>query len=62
MQLADEKRFRRDLAILLDRNVLEVPALRDRREDIAPLVKTFVAKWARRYRKSVENVDPDTLA
>ena len=62
MQLADEGRFRRDLAILLDRNVLEVPALRDRREDIAPLVKTFVAKWARRYRKSVENVDPDTLA
>jgi DNA-binding NtrC family response regulator len=62
MQLADEGRFRRDLAILLARNVLDVPALRDRREDIAPLVKSFVAKWSRRYRKSVENVDPDTLA
>lgn len=62
MQLADEGRFRRDLAILLGRHVLEVPPLRDRREDIAPLVRTFVAKWSRRYRKSVENVDPETLS
>ncbi len=61
MQLADEGRFRRDLAILFTRHVLDVPPLRDRREDIAPLVRTFVAKWARRYRKSVENVDPETL-
>ncbi|MFT6399511.1 MAG: transcriptional regulator with GAF, ATPase, and Fis domain [Bradymonadia bacterium] len=61
MQLADEGKFRRDLAILFTRHVLDVPPLRDRREDIAPLVRTFVAKWARRYRKSVENVDPETL-
>lgn len=61
MKLADEGRFRRDLAILLGRHVLEVPPLRDRREDIEPLVRTFVTKWSRRYRKSVENVDPETL-
>lgn len=62
MALADEGRFRRDLAIAFTRNVLEVPPLRDRREDIAPLVGHFVRKWARRYRKQVESVDPETLA
>ena len=62
MQLADEGRFRRDLAILLSKHVLNVPPLRDRREDLAPLVTTFVRQFARRYRKQVESVDPTTLA
>lgn len=62
MELADEGRFRRDLAICLTRQVLDVPPLRDRREDIAPLVSHFVRKWARRYRKQVESVDPETMS
>lgn len=62
MTLADEGRFRRDLAIALTRHVLQVPPLRDRREDIAPLVGFFVKRWSRRYRKQVESVEPETLA
>lgn len=62
MALADEGRFRRDLAIALTRHVLHVPPLRDRREDIAPLAGFFVKRWARRYRKQVESVEPETLA
>ncbi len=62
MELADQGRFRRDLALQLTRHELQVPPLRDRREDIVPLIGFFVKKWARRYRKQVESVDPETTA
>jgi len=61
MALADEGKFRRDLALALTRDVLHVPALRDRREDISPLVRTFVRGFARRYRKALRDVDTPTL-
>lgn len=61
MALADEGRFRRDLALALTRNVLHVPALRDRREDLPTLVDVFVRQFARRYRKDARRVDSTTL-
>jgi DNA-binding NtrC family response regulator len=61
MVLADEGRMRRDLAMLLTRHVLAVPPLRDRREDIAPLASTFARKFARRYRRDIQGVEPQTL-
>lgn len=61
MKLADDGKLRRDLALALTRTVLRVPPLRDRREDIEPLIVTFVRQYARRYRRSIEQVEPDTL-
>ncbi len=54
--------FRRDVAALLCRQQLFVPSLRDRREDIEPLVDIFVGQFTRRYRKSITGVDPETMA
>lgn len=61
MALADEGRFRRDLALLLSRSALTVPPLRDRREDIVPLVHTFLRQFTRRYRKAVRSIDGETM-
>ncbi|MFT5992190.1 MAG: transcriptional regulator with GAF, ATPase, and Fis domain, partial [Bradymonadia bacterium] len=62
MSLADAGTFRRDLAIALTRNELHVPSLRERREDIAPLIRIFVQSFAKRYRRSARHVEPQTLA
>lgn len=62
MQLADEGRFRRDLALALSRHVLRVPPLRERVEDVASLSNAFVRQFARRYRRDVSGIAPDTLA
>lgn len=41
-----EGRFREDLYLLLRQNKLSVPALRDRREDIGPLIDYFSKKFS----------------
>lgn len=62
MALADEGRFRRDLALALTRHVLEVPPLRERAEDLPALADHFVRSFAKRYRKQAERIEPATLA
>jgi len=38
--------FKSDLYYRISQNVIEIPALRDRKEDIAPLVNHFCKKWS----------------
>lgn len=45
-------RLRPDLYILLKESLLRVPSLRERREDLLPLARTFLKIYARRYNKS----------
>lgn len=55
--LVEAGRFRRDLWLALKGQRLEVPALRERREDILPLARTFLAHYARRYGRRCTGLD-----
>ena len=47
--LCDRREFRADLYFRLDIVSLTLPALRDRREDIAPLAEHFLRRYVRQY-------------
>ena len=50
-QLTDESRFRQDLLFRLNTVEIELPPLRERREDISLLLRHYLASYARRYGK-----------
>jgi DNA-binding NtrC family response regulator len=50
-------RFRQDLLFRLNTIEIELPPLRDRREDIMPLANNFLRQHAERYRKNVGGFD-----
>src|SRR5262245_17304991 len=54
-------RFRADLYYRLNVFPLELPALRERREDIAELAKAFLARAERRLGKHFRGIAPDAL-
>jgi DNA-binding NtrC family response regulator len=54
--------FREDLFFRLGAFVIEVPPLRDRREDIPPLVHGFLVRAAARMKKDVRTVSPDAMS
>ena len=53
--------FREDLLYRLNTVEIHLPPLRERREDIAPLAGHFLARYAARYRRPVEGLDPTAL-
>ncbi len=54
-----QKSFRMDLFYRLNVAAIEVPALRDRKEDIIPLTKLFVEFFNTKMTKSVEVIEED---
>ena len=48
-QLADEKLFRQDLLFRLNTVEIELPPLRERREDIPLLLDHYLGLYARKY-------------
>jgi two-component system, NtrC family, response regulator AtoC len=55
-----ESRFRQDLYYRLAIIAICLPSLRERKEDIAPLVQFFLAHYNRKFRKSVQGLTEDT--
>jgi two-component system, NtrC family, response regulator AtoC len=53
--------FREDLFYRLNVVTIRVPPLRERKEEIAPLVRHFVEKYRRRYRGGLEEVPADVM-
>jgi DNA-binding NtrC family response regulator len=60
--LADERRFRPDLLFRLNTVEIELPPLRERREDVPILLATFLAEFAERYGKPERALPADVLA
>ncbi len=60
-QLIDEGKFRPDLFYRLNVFHIELPPLRDRREDIPPLVDHFVRKFSREMNKKITRVSPGAM-
>jgi len=60
-QLGDERRFRQDLLFRLNTVEIELPPLRERREDIPLLLDTFIASYSRKYGKPARAIPPAVL-
>src|SRR6202166_2184068 len=60
-QMVAEKKFRRDLYYRLNVFPIDVPPLRDRRDDIPLLVPYFANKYARRMGKQIESIPNETM-
>jgi two-component system response regulator HydG len=54
-----EKRFREDLYFRIKGATIDIPPLRQRREDIPPLIEHFVRQASKAHGKSVKGVAPE---
>jgi DNA-binding NtrC family response regulator len=61
-QMVADGKFQEDLFYRLNVIPIEIPPLRDRREDIPALVEHFVSKHAQRTGRRIERVDDGVLA
>ena len=58
---ANEGRFRADLLFRLNTVEIHLPPLRERREDIPALASHFLSRYAERYRRPIEGLEPGAM-
>ena len=61
-QLGDETRFRQDLLFRLNTVEIDLPPLRERREDIPALLRHFLDHYASKYDKPARDLSAGVLA
>jgi two-component system response regulator AtoC len=61
VQLVSEEKFRDDLFYRLKVVSVNVPPLRDRREDITPIVDYFLNKFSEIHNKQISNISKDAM-
>ena len=61
MKAVAEKEFREDLYYHLKGIMLHLPPLRERPEDIAPLVEAFISEFSEEYGKNITRITPEAL-
>lgn len=59
--LADENRFRKDLVYRINTLEIQVPALRERRDDIPLLATHFLAFYNDKYHKNIHELEHDAI-
>ena len=60
-QLIEEKKFRLDLLHRLNTIHIHIPPLRERIDDIEPLLKYFVSEFAIKLNKAIPKIEKDTI-
>jgi two-component system response regulator HydG len=61
MEMVAEKQFREDLYFRIKGLTIDLPPLRERREDIPLLVHFFLKHAAEKYNKPIEGIDNDAI-
>jgi formate hydrogenlyase transcriptional activator len=61
-EMVNRREFRSDLYYRLNVFPIQLPPLRERREDIPALVTHFVETFGRRMSKKIEHIPPETIS
>lgn len=60
-QLVEENKFRKDLYYRLNVVVLDIPPLRERKDDVPGLSRMFIKKLAMEYDRVIDDIDQEVL-
>ncbi len=61
-ELSKQRKFRADLYHRLSTFVIEIPPLRERKDDIPPLLEYYIQYFAAQMKKVIKNISPELIS